>query len=121
MTEDQENLPLLHPVAERRRVFDAQNAGRERWGTCCGACFCCTVFVFIVVPTVATSVTRNRDCDATKLAGQTPPNKVPPFGSNSGLAKGKQIMRGGFKFSKRGGTRDASDSPQGDPLESPLG
>ena len=27
----------------------------------------------IVVPTVATAVTRNRDCDATKLAGQTPP------------------------------------------------
>ena len=73
MTEDQENLPLLHPVAEHRRVFAAQNPGRERWVTCCGACFCCAVFVFIVVPTVATSVTRNRDCDATKLAGQTPP------------------------------------------------
>ena len=41
MTEDQENLPLLHPVAEHRRVFAAQNAGRERWVTCCGACFCC--------------------------------------------------------------------------------
>ena len=73
MIEDQENLPLLHPVAEHRRVFAAQNPGRERWVTCCGACFCCAVCVFIVVPTVATSVTRNRDCDATKLAGQTPP------------------------------------------------
>ena len=71
MTEDQENLPLLHPVAGHRRVFAAQNAGGERWVTC-AARASAVLFVF-VVPTVATSVTRNRDCGATKLAGQTPP------------------------------------------------
>ena len=57
------------------------------------------------------------------LAGQTPPNKVPPFGSSSGLSKGKkQIMRGGFKFSRRG-SRDGSDSPlsMGSNDESPMG
>lgn len=52
-------------------------------------------------------------------------NQVPPFGSSNSLSKGKkQIMRGGFKFSKRGG-RDGSDSPlsmgSNDHAESPMG
>ena len=76
------------------------------------------------VPPPDTAAPHEHSSDV--LAGLTPPNKVPPFGSNSGHAKGKQIMRGGFKFSKRSGNRDGSDSPllqpgSNDLVESPLG